>query len=211
MDSMCTAITPSEARPNRQEVSEMPWSMYDTFGQRKYLTKEEMHSFVMLSTTFSIDVELFCSVVAYTGCRISEALSLGKNNIDFQQHCIVIKCLKKRKRLVFRAIPVKSNFILKLRDGLDRGLLTPDRLFPWSRMTGYRRIREVMEAAGIRGSYATPKGLRHAFGVNAVQSGVPLNMVQRWLGHADIKTTAIYTNATGVEERNLAMRMWQQS
>jgi integrase len=78
-------------------------------------------------------------------------------------------------------------------------------------MTGYRRIREVMLEAGIRGSYATPKGLRHGFGVRAIQAQVPLNLVQRWLGHADIKTTAIYTNAMGPEEREIASRMWGSS
>ncbi len=33
-----------------------------------------------------------------------------------------------------------------------------------------------------------PKGLRHAFGVNAFQSSIPAHLVQRWLGHSDIKT-----------------------
>jgi len=29
-------------------------------------------------------------------------------------------------------------------------------------------------------------------------------MAQRWLGHADIRTTAIYSEAVGQEERNVA-------
>lgn len=78
-------------------------------------------------------------------------------------------------------------------------------------MTAYRRIREVMEAAGISGPHASPKGLRHSFGVHAIQSGVPLNLVQRWLGHADMKTTAIYTSVVGPEEREIAARMWHDS
>jgi hypothetical protein len=50
--------------------------------------------------------------------------------------------------------------------------------------------------------------LRHAFGVRAVHSGAPLHMVQRWLGHADMKTTAIYAAAVGPEERDIASRTW---
>src|SRR5690606_4497837 len=65
-------------------------------------------------------------------------------------------------------------------------------------------------AAGVKGGQATPKGLRHGFGVSAIQSKVPLNLVQRWLGHADIKTTAIYTSAMGEEERQIAAQMWQE-
>jgi integrase/recombinase XerD len=53
-----------------------------------------------------------------------------------------------------------------------------------------------------------PKGLRHGFGVNAIQCGVPLNLLARWMGHANMKTTAIYADATGPEERQIAARMW---
>jgi integrase/recombinase XerD len=42
----------------------------------------------------------------------------------------------------------------------------------------------------------------------AVMSEVPLNMTQKWLGHSRIATTAIYTNATGPEEKQIAERMW---
>jgi integrase/recombinase XerD len=68
-----------------------------------------------------------------------------------------------------------------------------------------------MAEAGIDTSGPSkPKGLRHGFGVAAVQSDVPLNMVQKWLGHADISTTTIYTNAVGEQERSLAERMWSK-
>jgi site-specific recombinase XerD len=68
--------------------------------------------------------------------------------------------------------------------------------------------KTVMEEAVIRSLPATPKGLRHGFGVHGVMSGIPLNLIQRWLGHADIATTAIYTNVLGPEERSIAARMW---
>ena len=51
----------------------------------------------------------------------------------------------------------------------------------------------------------TPKGLRHSFGIHAIRFGVPLNLVQRWLGHASMTTTAIYLDALGGE---IAARMW---
>ena len=51
-------------------------------------------------------------------------------------------------------------------------------------------------------------GLRHGFGVAAVSAGIPLNLVQKWLGHAQLTTTAIYANAVGEEEQSIAARMW---
>ena len=55
---------------------------------------------------------------------------------------------------------------------------------------------------------ASPKGLRHGFGIKFLTSDVPLNMTQKWLSHARISTTAIYTSATGPEEKQIAERMW---
>jgi site-specific recombinase XerD len=83
------------------------------------------------------------------------------------------------------------------------------RLWAWSAVTAWRKVKAVMDAAGITGSHATPKGLRHGFGVAAVQASIPLNLVQRWLGHAQLSTTAIYAEAMGKEERDIASRMWR--
>jgi len=50
--------------------------------------------------------------------------------------------------------------------------------------------------------------LRHAFGVHAFQSNVPPHLAQRWLGHASLRTTAIYGDVLGPDERMFAERMW---
>ena len=65
-----------------------------------------------------------------------------------------------------------------------------------------------MAAAGIEGPQACAKGLRHAYGVAVVAAGVPLPTVAAVLGHASLTTTAIYTNATGAQARELVARMW---
>ena len=65
------------------------------------------------------------------------------------------------------------------------------------------------EAAEIEdGPHACPKGLRHGFGVAAISKGIALNIVQKWLGHSQLTTTAIYANAVGEEEQSIASRMW---
>ncbi len=61
-----------------------------------------------------------------------------------------------------------------------------------------------MAAAGIQGPHATPKG----FGVKAVAETRQPRAVQKWLGHRDLNTTAIYMDVQGDEERELASRMW---
>jgi len=43
------------------------------------------------------------------------------------------------------------------------------------------------------------------------ESGIPINLTQRWLGHARMTTTAIYAAACGPEELALADRFWKAS
>ena len=85
----------------------------------------------------------------------------------------------------------------------------PGRLWAFCRMTAWRIIKRVMQHAGIAGPQACPHGLRHAFGVLSLHSGVPITLVQRWMGHARLSTTAIYLNVSGPEEFAFARRFWR--
>ena len=53
----------------------------------------------------------------------------------------------------------------------------------------------------------TNKGLRHSYSVVAVKAEIQLDMLQKWMGHADMKTTAIYANALGEEERAITVKV----
>jgi site-specific recombinase XerD len=78
----------------------------------------------------------------------------------------------------------------------------------WRLKTAYTRIIEIMARTGIAGPQASPTGLRHGFGMAYIEEGIPLNLVQRWLGHAPLSTTAIYADAVEEEERHIAARLW---
>jgi integrase/recombinase XerD len=188
--------------------------LFDAAGRRLYLTEDERRDFMAAAVKASREVRTFCGVLHATGCRISEALALTPQQIDLSGRMVVFESLKKRKRGVYRAVPVPPDLLDTLdmvhgiREAQRRGV-TQDQLWPWSRMTAFRRVQEVIQAAGIPdGPHACPKGLRHGFGVQAVSRGISLNMVQKWLGHAQLTTTAIYANAVGEEEQNIAARMW---
>lgn len=186
--------------------------MIDVFsvnGTRKYINSQETERIIETVRHDSPHLRLFCHALIYTGCRISEALSITVRSIDFNERQIIIECMKKRRRGVYRCVPIPDDFVRELRSWCkDRG--SGERLWSWSRMTAYRHLVAVMDAAGVVGDHATPKGLRHGFAVRAIQSGAPLDLVQRWLGHADIRTTAIYSYVLGPEERRIAARMWQK-
>ncbi len=184
-------------------------------GARKYLTASERDAFLRQADLADRPVRTLCMTLAYAGCRLSEALALTVDRVDLAAGVLTIESLKKRRSGIYRAVPVPPALLgaldmvhgvreLQSRRGRGRG----DWLWPWSRMTGWRAVRGVMQAAGLDGPHASPKGLRHGFGVAAVSAGIPLNLVQKWLGHAQLSTTAIYADAVGEEEHDIARRMW---
>lgn len=182
--------------------------LYDRAGQRKYLTPTERQEFLRAAESAPRHVRTFCATLAHTGCRISEALALTAARVDVGAGVLVFESLKKRRKGIYRAVPVPPALLKTLEAVHDLVALGEGRLWDWSRTTGWRRVREVMDAAAIRGLCASPKGVRHGFGIKAVTSEVPLNMTQKWLGHARLATTAIYTDAIGPEEQKIAERMW---
>jgi len=189
--------------------------LFDGEGRRLYFTEDERRAFMAAAAKAPREVRSFCGVLHSTGCRISEALALTPQQIDLSGRVVVFESLKKRKAGVFRAVPVPPDLLDMLdlvhgiREAQRRGDDAKALLWPWSRMTAWRRVQEVIEAAGIAdGPHACPKGLRHGFGVQAVSKGIALNLVQKWLGHAQLTTTAIYANAVGEEEQSIAARMW---
>lgn len=187
-------------------------SLYARDGQRKYLTPSERARFVATAETWPrAEIGTLCLILAFTGCRISEALATRRAAVDVEHASLAIRSLKKRGAFVVREVPLPTRVVARLQavhelDDRDAA----HRLWPLCRSRAWQLIKTVMDEAGIgHGPHATPKGLRHAFGVHAIRCGVPLHLVQRWLGHASLATTAIYTQALGAEEREIAARMWK--
>ena len=221
---IATAVTPGSGKPAGRANGPLKstphrpaagMQLHTIDGARKYLTAGEREAFLKAAELADRDVRTLCMTLVYAGCRLSEGLALTVDRIDLAAGVLVFESLKKRRTGIYRAVPVPPSLlealdmvhgIRELQGKRDKGRGIP--LWPWSRMTAWRQVHAVMEAAGLSGPHASPKGLRHGFGVAAVSKGIPLNLVQKWLGHAQLSTTAIYADAVGAEEKDIASRMW---
>lgn len=192
--------------------------LFTTTGERKYMTATERDKFK--TTALDLDdkfLRMFCLMLFYTGCRISEALSVMVKSIDYEADAVTIESLKKRRKGIFRQIPLPSGYlddldlvfeIMNKQKKAKTAKALTEQLWSMSRATASRKIDMVMQEAGLSGIQATPKGLRHSFAIHCLEKQIPLNLVSRWMGHSSMATTAIYANALGQEERAIASRLW---
>ena len=190
-------------------------SLYAADGTRKYLNRDERRRALENMQALDTDKALFALTLAWTGARVSEVLALTPSSFQIERGIVAFVTLKRRRHSV-REVPIPAQLIdaierqYRMRRAQADPIASHERLWRWHRVTAWRIIKHVVAQIGLTGKSACPRGLRHGFGVGAIQAGVPLNLVQRWLGHARISTTAIYTDASGPEERGLAQMFWQQ-
>lgn len=190
-------------------------------GARLYLTTEERNLFVRLidealDAPAERERRTFCLLLYWTGCRISEGLMVRYRDIDFSAGGVTFQTLKRRK-IIHRFVPLPEAFLTKLddvhriadviRDG--RKSKIREQIWPMSRTTAWRSVKQVMEFSGIRGPHATAKGLRHAFVIAHQHVATPEHMIQRWMGWASRDMMAVYGRAIGMDERDMARRLWK--
>lgn len=201
-------------------MSEM--KLYDDNGNRLYLNAEERAAFLQTARQRPPRDRTLCETLHFTGCRPSELVEITPARIDLSANIITLRSLKKRKdkktgqqKTVFRAVPVPPEFLdtlniaFNIREAQKNNKRANKPLWDLTRTHVWRIVKAVMIDAGIADApHRSPKGLRHGFGINAAVKGIQLNMLQKWMGHADMKTTAIYATAIGQEEQAIAAKMW---
>ncbi|KQB51688.1 recombinase XerC [Pseudomonas endophytica] len=138
-------------------------------------------------------LELFYS----SGLRLSELTGLNLDQLDLADG--LVEVLGKGSKT--RVLPVGRKAREALLAWLPlRGLANPpdDAVFVSQRgaRLGPRAIQLRVKAAGERelGQNLHPHMLRHSFASHLLESSQDLRAVQELLGHADIKTTQIYTH-----------------
>ena len=83
--------------------------LHDAQGKRLYLTADERQAFMSAAAKAERPVRTLCAVLHDSGCRISEALALTPERIDLNGQAIVFETLKKRRKGVYRAVPMRNH------------------------------------------------------------------------------------------------------
>lgn len=125
-----------------------------------------------------------------TGIRVSELASLKQDNLDWQNHRLMIYGKggpygKKTKR---RIVPLSPRI-----QPLIEGHFSLHKNLGFSVRTIQRIVKRVANRARISRP-ATPHVLRHTFAVTSIQKGISTRALQEVMGHDHLATTEIYLN-----------------
>ncbi|MDX2220903.1 MAG: tyrosine-type recombinase/integrase [Burkholderiales bacterium] len=198
VDSELIQINPLARYKSEQlKLSDNPRTEYFTEEQEKELRKALVHS----QPYFQQMVLLALN----TGMRRGELLKLRWSHIDLEKRQVRVDA-SITKTETTRYIPLNSEALSVLK-GIERSpahdIVLRYRTNSVSNITG--AWNKLVERAGIEGM--TFHCLRHTFASRLVQRGVDLYVVQRLLGHSDIKMTQRYSHVADDLKRDAVERL----
>lgn len=150
-------------------------------------------------------------LLRYTGAKLGEVLGLDdRRDLDLTRG--VVRFGGRRKGATVREVQlpaeVAREIFAALEDpallGLRGSLLRMDQGFV------RRKFAERARECGLGKALANPSALRRARGIELLQSGVPLTIVQEWLGHSTADLTASYLDFSADDRKRIVDRFIQE-
>ena len=165
-------------------------------NRRRYLTEGELTKLIKAARKgrYGQRDAALVLIMARHGLRVTEAVDLRWDQVDLSKAHLHVKRLKGGINSVH---PIQGDELRALRE-LRREqepqsafVFTSERGGPMTRSNVSKMIAAAGERAGL--PHAHPHALRHTCGHLLADAGHDTRRLQLWLGHADIKHTARYS------------------
>lgn len=169
----------------------------------KVLGKNEIQALFQMTKNLKHKTEL---MMGYScGMRVGEVAHLKLIDIDFDRQVIYVRQGKGRKDRIVPLSPVLSvqlNHYVAYYNPAEYVFENQDRNGPVSERTLQQVFQNGCVKANINKKLSF-HSLRHSFATHLLESGVDLRYIQELLGHANSKTTEIYTHVSNKSLMNI--------
>lgn len=158
---------------------------------------------ILINAINNIKHKLILKLLYGCGLRVSELVNLKKSDLNFNEKLIHIKLAKGKKD---RFVKIPDSILEELKSYCN--LLNNDILFPSNRngKLTTATIQAIVETALKKTNIkkrVSPHTLRHSFATHLLEQGTDLRLIQKLLGHSDIKTTQIYLKISNQSIKNV--------
>ena len=160
------------------------------------LSREEERKLIKAAYRAKGEYGLLIKTLFQSGVRVSEFVNLKIADFYFDELMLLVAEGKGGKS---RYVPILPELAQELRThlaGRKRGYLFENtRALPYSP----RRIQQIVKATAESAEITKrvyPHLLRHSVATTLLERGMPLEQIQKFLGHAKIETTQIYAEST---------------
>jgi len=157
------------------------------------------------------DTDLAIMLMATTGIRVAELVSIRLGDIDGSEGRVRIHGKGNRERTVFVTNRdllgrLKAHCATRMPDEDGKAALFINRRgLPLSTGAFRARLRKACDHSKVS-KRVTPHMLRHTAATLLLEEGVDIRVVQRLLGHQSISTTEIYTHVSDQSLRKALTR-----
>ncbi|PIZ95731.1 MAG: hypothetical protein COX81_00265 [Candidatus Magasanikbacteria bacterium CG_4_10_14_0_2_um_filter_37_12] len=192
------------------KMLEAPLTNLETKNNNAESSKNLTGSTILIAYRDKAILELFFS----TGLRVSELVSLKKENINLKKDEFTITGKGRKTRVVFLSEQARhwiQKYLTTRHDFNPYLFVSHDKRTTQEKSTKdtpltprsmQRIVAKYARMAGITKS-VTPHMLRHSYATDLLQNGADIRSVQAMLGHSSITTTQIYTHVTDKELLNI--------
>ena len=167
-----------------------------------YATNNEIKEIIDLfdDTDIGIYNNALIEMIYSLGLRVSECCNLTINNVNLDDLIVKVNGKGNKERLI--PLPFNSSLIIKkyFNDIRPKWIKNNNNYFFINRLNRQcnpkyiqRLLHNIMIQSNIS-KHITPHKLRHSYATHLLQGHADLRVIQELLGHADIKTTQIYTS-----------------
>src|SRR5574337_790020 len=184
LSSISAALRWAYKRKHIAAMPAIPWPKVTETPKRFFTLEDEQAVCRDLLEHGHIDHALVVRILSQTGLRAGELFRLRPDSIA-NGFVLVGDWQGGTKNGETRYVPISEPMAVALRSLLERGLPT------------YRSLWRCLKASCGRAGVDPRKTLhklRHTTATRLVKGGVPLPVIQRYLGHKDIKTTMGYVS-----------------
>jgi integrase/recombinase XerD len=131
-----------------------------------------------------------------TGCRVSEFVALDVTDFGYDDKTVTVRRGKGDKDRVVPILPALADELRVYTGHRTNGPLFLTRT--WERFS-QRRVQQIVKKLAAGAGIAKrvyPHLMRHTVAQLLLEGGMPLEQVQRFLGHSSITTTQIYAESS---------------